>query len=106
MEEGKDRVFLTANLMDRKEKERIIHELAESEKELNICLTNDFAFKKTFRNKTALTGLLSALLDMPAGDIEELEFPDTYLHGEYEEDREGILDVRVHLNNKRKINIE
>ncbi|MBT9778693.1 Rpn family recombination-promoting nuclease/putative transposase [Clostridium sp. MCC353] len=92
--------------MDRKEKERIIRELAESEKELNICLTNDFAFKKTFRNKTALTGLLSALLDMPAGDIEELEFPDTYLHGEYEEDREGILDVRVHLNNERKINIE
>ena len=106
MEEGRDRVFLTANLMDRKEKERIIRELAESEKELNICLTNDFAFKKTFRNKTALTGLLSALLDMPAGDIEELEFPDAYLHGEYEEDREGILDVRVHLNNERKINIE
>ncbi|MBT9777288.1 Rpn family recombination-promoting nuclease/putative transposase [Clostridium sp. MCC353] len=43
---------------------------------------------------------------MPAEDIKELEFPDTFLHGEYEGDREGILDVRIHLNNERKINIE
>ncbi|MBT9776136.1 Rpn family recombination-promoting nuclease/putative transposase [Clostridium sp. MCC353] len=92
--------------MDRKGKERIIRELADSEKMLNIHLTNDFAFKKTFHNKTALTGLLSALLDIPVEDIKELEFPDTYLHGEYKEDREGILDVRVHLNHERKINIE
>lgn len=106
MEKRKSKVFLPGNLIDRKEKERIIHELAESGDKLNIHLTNDFAFKKTFRNKKALTGLLSALLDMPVREIEELEFPDTYLHGEYEEDREGILDVRVHLNNERKINIE
>ncbi|MBT9779522.1 Rpn family recombination-promoting nuclease/putative transposase [Clostridium sp. MCC353] len=106
MEESKNKEFLTGNLVDRNEKEKFIRELAESECKLNIRLINDFAFKKTFHNKKALTGLLSALLDMPAGKIEELEFPDTFLDGEYEDGREGILDVRVHLNNQRRINIE
>ncbi|MEO2658063.1 hypothetical protein ABG959_09525 [Enterocloster clostridioformis] len=45
-----------------------------------------------------MTGLLSSLLDIPAGEITSLEFPDTFLHGEYAEDREGILDVKVHPN--------
>ena len=52
----------------------------------------------SFGNKIALTGLLSSLLDIPAGEITSLEFPDTFLHGEYAEDREGILDVKVHPN--------
>ena len=88
------------------EKEQLIRELADSDTALNICLTNDFAFKKAFRNKKALTGLLSALLDMHPEQIVDLEFPDTFLHGDYPEDREGILDIRVHLNNQRNINLE
>ena len=83
-----------------------LKQLADSGRPLDICLTNDFAFKKTFRNKIALTGLLSSLLDIPAGEITSLEFPDTFLHGEYAEDREGILDVKVHLNHCKKVNIE
>ena len=75
-----------------------LKQLADSGRPLDISLTNDFAFKKTFRNKIALTGLLSSLLDIPAGEITSLEFPDTFLHGEYAEDREGILDVKVHPN--------
>ena len=67
-----------------------LKQLADSGRPLDISLTNDFAFKKTFRNKIALTGLLSSLLDIPAGEITSLEFPDTFLHGEYAEDREGI----------------
>ena len=81
-------------------------QLADSGRPLDISLTNDFAFKKTFRNKIALTGLLSSLLDIPAGEITSLEFPDTFLHGEYAEDREGILDVKVRLNHCKKVNIE
>ena len=88
------------------EKEQLIRELADSDTALNICLTNDFAFKKAFRNKKALTGLLSALLCLRPEQIIDLEFPDTFLHGDYLEDREGILDIRVHLNNQRKINLE
>ena len=83
-----------------------LREIAESDTRLNIRLTNDFAFKKAFRNKKALAGLLSALLDIPLDKIKALEFPDTYLHGDYAEDREGILDVKVHLNNDTRINVE
>ena len=88
------------------EKERMIRELADSDAILNICLTNDFAFKTAFRNKKALTGLLSALLDMDPGQIADLEFPDTFVRGDYPEDREGILDIKVHLNSQKKINLE
>ena len=88
------------------EDEKKLRALAESDQLLNIRLTNDFAFKKAFRNKKAMTGLLSALLNLPAYEIKTLEFPDTFAHGEYADDREGILDVKVHLNGNRKINIE
>ena len=88
------------------EKERMIRELADSDATLNICLTNDFTFKTAFRNKKALTGLLSALLDMDPRQIADLEFPDTFVRGDYPEDREGILDIKVHLNSQKKINLE
>lgn len=83
-----------------------LKKLADSDRPLHISLTNDFAFKKIFRNKKALTGLLSGLLEIPAETIAALEFPDTFEHGEYPDDHEGILDVKVLLNNSRKINIE
>lgn len=44
------------------EAENWLGSLSESNQRLKISLTNDFAFKTTFRNKKALTGLLSALL--------------------------------------------
>ena len=58
------------------------------------------------RNKKALTGLLSCLLDIPAGQITDIGFPDTFLHGDYVEDHEGILDIRLVLNHRKHINIE
>lgn len=81
-------------------------ELAKSNIRLNIHLTNDFAFKKTFHNIKALKGLLSAFLEIKIEEIQKIEFMDTFLRGEYPDDREGILDLRVHLNGNRRINIE
>ena len=106
MENDKNKVLSTEELLEEGKRERLLRELAESGRPLTIHLTNDFAFKKAFHNKKALTGLLSALLDIPAKEIKKLEFPDTFLHGDYADDREGILDVRVHLNDRRRINIE
>ena len=83
-----------------------LRQLAESDKPLSIRLTNDFAFKKTFRNKIALTGFLSCLLHISPEEIVDLEFPDPFVHGEFIENHEGILDVKVHLNHSQKINIE
>ena len=86
--------------------ENAIRKLADSDERLNIRLLNDFAFKTTFHNKAALTGLLSALLDIDPADIRKLEFMDSFLPGEYDDDKEGILDVKLLLNGDRKINIE
>lgn len=83
-----------------------IQKLADSDLPLNVQLINDFAFKKVFRNKKSLTGLLSALLEIPAEQIVHLEFLDTLQLGNYRKDKKGILDIKVHLNNNRKINIE
>lgn len=83
-----------------------LRELAESNRPLNIHLTNDFAFKKTFRNKKALKGLLAALLHMEPTDITEIRFIDTHLEGEYPDEHEGILDIQLILNGNRKINVE
>ena len=49
-----------------------IRMLADSDLTLNVQLINDFAFKKVFRNKKALTGLLSALLEIPVEKIVDL----------------------------------
>lgn len=83
-----------------------IQKLAKSKVQLNIRLTNDFAFKKAFHNVKAMKGLLSAFLEIDAKEIQSIEFVDTLLQGEYQDGKEGILDLRVHLNGNRRINIE
>lgn len=83
-----------------------MRELANSKQRLKISLTNDYAFKTVFRNEKALTGLLGALLDIDVRDIVEIKVMDSFLHGEYQEDKEGILDVKVLLNHDVRINIE
>ena len=83
-----------------------LKELAESSEPLNIRLTNDFAFKTTFHEKEPLKGLLSAILLIPPEEIADIEFLDTQLYGEYAEDHEGIVDIKLYLNGDKKINIE
>lgn len=39
-------------------------------------------------------------------EIRDLEFKDTTLAREYAEDKEGILDIKLVMNGKRKLNIE
>ena len=59
--------------------------------------TSDFVFKLLFgdeRNKSALIGLLRALVDLPSEEC-ELTFLDTHLKREFKGDKLGILDVRV-----------
>lgn len=87
-------------------REEYLRQLAASKEPLDICLTNDYAFRKIFKNKKAVTGFVMALLNLNEEDIKELEVTDPYEVGEGKEEKEGILDVKVYLNNKEKINIE
>ncbi len=83
--------------------ENAIRKLADSDERLNIRLLNDFAFKTTFHNKAALTGLLSALLDIDPADIRKLEFMDSFLPGEYADDKEVCSTYRsILLKDLRK----
>jgi len=70
--------------------------------------TSDFVFKLLFgdeRNKSALIGLLRALVDLPQEEC-ELTFLDTHLKREFEGDKLGILDVRVRTTSGQIINVE
>ncbi len=104
--EGKKRNTQTRWRRRRNVRNDLIQMLADSNRDLNVSLINDFAFKHVFHNKKALKGLLSALLDIPPEEIVDLELLDTFQSGSYKQDKVGILDIKVHLNNNQKINIE
>lgn len=80
--------------------------MAASEEPLVIKLTNNYAFRKIFKNKKILKGFLMALLKLKENEIINIEVIDPFELGENETEKEGILDIKVHLNNGQKINIE
>ena len=92
-----------ANLLTRDEYLRL---LADSSERLNTRLTNDYSFRKTFKNILVAKGFSMALLGLREDEIEELEVIDPFEEGECDEEKEGILDVKLKLKDGRKINIE
>ncbi len=66
----------------------------------------DFAFKEIMMNENARIGFLSAILKIEPADIRETQILNTYLRKEHEEDKQGILDVRILMNNDTEIDTE
>ena len=66
----------------------------------------DFAFKEIMADEKARTGFLSAVLKINPEDIKETQILNTNLRKEHEDDKQGILDVRLLLNNDSEIDIE
>ena len=66
----------------------------------------DFAFKEIMTDEKARTGFLSAVLKINPEDIKETQILNTNLRKEHEDDKQGILDVRLLLNNDSEIDIE
>lgn len=66
----------------------------------------DFAFKEIMTDEKARIGFLSAMLKMKPEDIQETHILNTNLRREHEDDKQGILDVHVLLNNNQEIDIE
>ena len=66
----------------------------------------DFAFKEIMMNEKARIGFLSAILNIDPEDIKETQILNTYLRKEHEEDKQGILDVRILMNNDTEIDTE
>ena len=79
------------------------------EDELQITLTNDYAFKRLLgseENKPLLQDLLECILDLSSQDVSELELMDKELTKEELSDKTGILDVKLKLTNGTVIDIE
>ena len=66
----------------------------------------DFAFKEIMMNENARIGFLSAMLDLKPKDIKETRILNTFLRKVHEADKQGILDVRILLNNDTEIDVE
>lgn len=65
----------------------------------------DFAFKEIMMDEKARIGFLSAVLKLNPTEIKETKILNTYLQRVHENDKQGILDVRVLMENM-EINIE
>lgn len=66
----------------------------------------DFAFKEIMADEKARVGFLSAILKLNPEDIKETTLLNTSLRKTYEDDKLGILDVRVLMNDDTEIDIE
>ena len=79
------------------------------EDELQITLTNDYAFKRLLgseENKPLLQDLLECILDLTPQQVLDLEFMDKELTKEEFSDKTGILDVKLKLADGTVIDIE
>jgi len=66
----------------------------------------DFAFKEIMMNEKARKGFLSAVLHLNPDDIKETRILNTYLRKQHKDDKQGILDVRILLNDDTQIDVE
>ena len=66
----------------------------------------DFAFKEIMMNEKARIGFLSAILKLNPANIKHTQVLNTNLRKLHEEEKQGILDVRILLNNDTEIDIE
>lgn len=66
----------------------------------------DFAFKEIMENEKARVGFLSAVLEIRPEDIRETRILNTSLRKEHKDDKLGILDVRILMNDNMEIDIE
>ena len=66
----------------------------------------DFAFKELMMNEKVRAGFLSAVLDIKVDDIKSTQMKNTNLTKEHQDEKQGILDVRLIMNDDTEINIE
>lgn len=66
----------------------------------------DFAFKEIMADEKARIGFLSAILHLDPADIKETRILNPYLRKTHEDDKLGILDVRILMNDDTEIDTE
>ncbi len=66
----------------------------------------DFAFKEIMNDEKARTGFLSAVLKLDPADIKSTRILNPYLRQIHADDKLGILDVRILMNDDTEIDTE
>lgn len=66
----------------------------------------DYAFKEIMMDEQARMGFLSAVLKLDPSEIKETKILNTNLRKLHEDEKQGILDVRVLMNNATEVDIE
>ena len=66
----------------------------------------DFAFKELMTNEKVRRGFLSAVLDIDVKSIKKTVMKNTNLTKHHQDEKQGILDVLITMNNDTEINIE
>lgn len=66
----------------------------------------DFAFKELMMNEKVRVGFLSAVLDIRVADIRSAQMKNTNLTKTHQDEKQGVLDVRLVMNDDTEINIE
>ncbi len=74
-----------------------------------IPAKTDFAFKYVFaneRNKDILVAFLKTVLDLPDEDYNNIEIVDPQLARDFDEDKSGIVDVKITTATKKTVHVE
>ena len=66
----------------------------------------DFCFQELMEDREVLRGFCGAILRVPPEEIEEIELLPKQLRKKHKEEKYGILDVHIRLNNGERMNIE
>ena len=77
------------------------------EENIRYGLKNDYMFRAAMQsNEKVLRGLVCALLDLHMDEIRECVIENPIILGEDIDDKTCILDVKILLNNDKRLNIE
>jgi predicted transposase/invertase (TIGR01784 family) len=74
-----------------------------------LSVKNDYVFKRIFgdaKNTDVLADFLMSVLDMPMEEFAQIQIEDPHLQRRFEDDKLGILDVRIHTTSGNTIEIE
>lgn len=79
---------------------------AQGREDFIMLPTVDFCFKELMQNAKVRQGMIAALLDVEPEEIKETTLLPVILHTQYPDEKYGILDVKVILQNKTQIDFE
>ena len=78
----------------------------KKENDFIMLPTVDFCFKELMHNENVRKGIIAAILNVGVEEVEYTKLMPTILRKESEDDKYGILDVRVKLKNGTQIDFE